>query len=618
MPVNPTIALAARPPQAPDVLANFGRLRALANTAQQLQLGQEELKGAELQNQLRQTALDDEAKMRTSWAEADGDPEQMLTIAAQKGVSSDRLLATRTALTKAAEARASLDKTQREALMAKNDLLHGLLQPVLGEQDPVKQQQLWDRQMEAAVGQGLVTPEEAAKHAYPGAAGVKQYADSLTTDKWLNAQAAQIRAKAAETQAQAAFTNASTGAAREKREGDLATRASEKQAFEAAVSDLGANPPASAADYRARVGKLPPAIAGRILQAIPAESYNPATSPVAIRRLVMSGEQQTQAVQTAATAAETARHNEATEKTQAAGQTEARRHNLIVEGQQAGVAEAEAARVPDATSQSILAQTGLSMLAFDYLTKGTPALSRLPGAQRFKVIREAENWSNSRGVDVSTFRSRFKALNDVLERNIARMNNTQVAEGEISGTIENLMQAANEAGFGSARAYNAARRWIAGEFNDADVQKYGVHLNQLQSELAYYNAATQGRNTTEIRDMDEAAKILKNGIAAGSLVGMKEAIARSVEKMGVVMEQSVDRAQRGVWDLFGVGANYPGNAGGGRGGAGAGGGGRGGRGGEGGPGGAGQALVIEVNGKRYQYKGSGSTADLKNYTEVRR
>lgn len=240
-----------------------------------------------------------------------------------------------------------------------------------------------------------------------------------------------------------------------------------------------------------------------------------------------------------------------TEQEQAAGQSfspskrEALRQQFNTQNPQTGN-----------TNQSILVHTGLSVPAFNYLTQGTASLSRLSEATRRQIINEAGNFLNKNGIDYSTFQSRFKASNEVLEKNVARFNNVQIAEGELKGTIENLTMASQEAGLNDVRAYNAAKKWIKGQFNDADVQKYAFHLNQLKSELAYYNAASMGRNSTDVIDINEAEKVLQQGIAAGSLSGLQSALERSVEKMGITLKSSVDRANKQVWDLFGVGSKY--------------------------------------------------------------
>ena len=210
----------------------------------------------------------------------------------------------------------------------------------------------------------------------------------------------------------------------------------------------------------------------------------------------------------------------------------------------------------DANSNSILAQTGLPSTVFNYLTQGTSSMTRFSEATRKKITADADVFLNKNGLDYSTFVSRYKAYNETLQKNIQRFNNTVIAEGELKGTVENLSTAATAAGFDDVRALNAAKKWAKGELNNPDVQTYAVHLNQLRSELAYYNAAVQGKTSADLIEFQEAEKTIKDGISSGSLIGFKNAITASVEKMDKTLQGSVDRSNKQIWDLFGVGGNY--------------------------------------------------------------
>lgn len=84
----------------------------------------------------------------------------------------------------------------------------------------------------------------------------------------------------------------------------------------------------------------------------------------------------------------------------------------------------------DPNSTSILSQTGLSIPAFAYLTKGTSALTRMGAADRKKYMKEAENYVNRTGTDISTFQSQYAALGKTVEANSLRNNQAQVAESE--------------------------------------------------------------------------------------------------------------------------------------------------------------------------------------------
>jgi hypothetical protein len=138
------------------------------------------------------------------------------------------------------------------------------------------------------------------------------------------------------------------------------------------------------------------------------------------------------------------------------------------------------------------------------------------------------------------------------------MSFTKIMENELQGTIQNLQQVANSKDLSRLKFANVAKIWAGQEVNDDLAQQYAMHLNQLRTELTAYNAATQGRSGNQITESDkkEADNIIKNGIAKGSLQGLSTAVENSTGKMSAVMQNSVDAANRAVWNLFGVGGNY--------------------------------------------------------------
>jgi hypothetical protein len=220
--------------------------------------------------------------------------------------------------------------------------------------------------------------------------------------------------------------------------------------------------------------------------------------------------------------------------------------------------------VSDPNSASILAQTGLSMPAFAYLTQGTTALTRMTASQRLQYINEAQNWANTKGIDVSTLKSQYSALGKTVEANVLRNNQAKVAESEIDATLTNLKEAAQAEGLSSLKVANVAKLFAGKQFNDNDVTRYAFHLNQLRNEMAMYNAAAAGQidangNIREIAksEMDRIAEqTITNGIANGGIDGLETALKASVSKMGTVLQSSISAQNRQVWDLFGVGSNY--------------------------------------------------------------
>lgn len=208
----------------------------------------------------------------------------------------------------------------------------------------------------------------------------------------------------------------------------------------------------------------------------------------------------------------------------------------------------------DPDSQDIMSQTGLSYNGFLAATGRMSQLSR-DRATRNRASAEVAAWARSRGMDVATLGSQYKAYNDTLASNIERYNRTVLAEGEIKADVENLLGSVKKSNLGDARAINAAKQWLQGELNDPNAAEYGFYLNQLTNDIALYNAASQGRAALEA-DLRDAKSVVQRGVATGSLTGLQEAITQSVEKMGVVLEGAVNRSRKNVWDLFGVGDKY--------------------------------------------------------------
>jgi hypothetical protein len=214
----------------------------------------------------------------------------------------------------------------------------------------------------------------------------------------------------------------------------------------------------------------------------------------------------------------------------------------------------------DPTSNSILAQTGLSVLAFNYLTQGTAALTRLSASDRKQVMNEAGTFLNKNGLDYSTFQSQYKSYNDVLGNNIKRMNNTKIMENEIDGTLTNLGTVASDKELGSLKWGNITKLWAGEQVNDPLAQKYAFHLQQLRNEMAGYFAASQGKTSPDVVDNADAEKAIKDGISKGTISALQEAVKASTEKMTGVMQNSVDSTNKAVWQLFGVGQNFKGSS----------------------------------------------------------
>jgi len=221
------------------------------------------------------------------------------------------------------------------------------------------------------------------------------------------------------------------------------------------------------------------------------------------------------------------------------------------------------AEVIDSTSKSILAQTGLSMPAFQFMTQGTSALTRLSAVDRKKYMKEAEEFANKSGIDISTFKAQYNALSNTVEANLLRNNQAKVTENELVGTIENVKSAAEEANMTDFSKLNIAKIWAGKQLNSPEATTLKFHLEQLRKEYATYNAVLgggldQNGNVRALtpEDYKAADDVIQNGFANGSIDGFEKGLRNSTDKMSGVLENSVLAQNKAVWDLFGVGKNY--------------------------------------------------------------
>ena len=212
--------------------------------------------------------------------------------------------------------------------------------------------------------------------------------------------------------------------------------------------------------------------------------------------------------------------------------------------------------VPDPTSTAITAQTGLSINAFNFLTQGTAALSRMPNSQRQQVQTEAQTWANNNGIDLSTFQSQYAANNATLASNVSRFNNTKIAEGEVTGTLSNLNTSAIDAGLSSVNIENVGKILSGQQVNDPTANQYSFYFNDLKNSLSYFYAAQQGKSSPDIIDNEDAANVIVGGLSSGGIGGLQDAVTATTQKMSTVLQTAVDSAQQNVWNLFGVGQNY--------------------------------------------------------------
>lgn len=215
----------------------------------------------------------------------------------------------------------------------------------------------------------------------------------------------------------------------------------------------------------------------------------------------------------------------------------------------------------DPESGSILAQTGLSMPAFMAITGQSSKLPR-DAQTRNAAYKQAQEFANKRGVDLSTLTSQYDAYNKTLQANIMRNNQTNILEQEISSTIGLLQPIADQVGLGRIKAANIATLFAKGQVNDPAVMQYSQQLHLLQSELAGMTAAARGNIDsngnvrTDQQDMNEAANIIYRGLNSGGAAGLQKAVESTTNKNRAVLETNIDASRKAIWDLFGVGKNY--------------------------------------------------------------
>lgn len=223
----------------------------------------------------------------------------------------------------------------------------------------------------------------------------------------------------------------------------------------------------------------------------------------------------------------------------------------------------------DPNSQSILSQTGLSVAAYNFLTQGTAALSRLSATDRKNIMSEAQNYLNKNGVDYATFQSQYKALNDVVQKNLERANNTSIYAGEVSGTADALLgvitsqdltDLSNKGVFGigshQLSAQNIADLAVGKQVNNPIATKYSFQIQALANDLAGYFSASRGASQPETADLLAAGKVIADGMNSGSVQAFKESINTNEQKVAGVVNNAVDSTNKQVWNLFGVGSKY--------------------------------------------------------------
>lgn len=304
--ITDLIAQGPRPPQVEDPTTAAARGISLANALQGRQLQQQQLQAAQMENQQRAQDLHDQQVIRQSYMDANGDLDQAQQLAMKAGASPKAVIGLQTQKLAMKEQLAKLDDQTLKNDQARHDQLRGELQSFLAKPDAEKTAQ-WGTWLQSHVQNGRLTPQEGQQLAqqfpqYPGDDQMKLYANGLATGSQLMKEEAENR----------------TAAAREltaKTQKEVADREAPGKAADAAMKQRtdAAEQLATATDaatYAAKWGELP----AKVARQFPApEQFDPVKTPVMVRRLGMTPEQQQQADQAAANQSETARHNKVEE-----------------------------------------------------------------------------------------------------------------------------------------------------------------------------------------------------------------------------------------------------------------------------------------------------------------
>lgn len=203
---------------------------------------------------------------------------------------------------------------------------------------------------------------------------------------------------------------------------------------------------------------------------------------------------------------------------------------------------------PTAVTQA----TGLSPIQFNYLT-GVNA-PKAAGVQK-QLSRELEPFLNNLGIDLSTFRTKYSAYNDVLQNNIKRYNQTSIMEGEFDGTASTLKGLVTDADMKKLNAGNVAKIWGGQQVNDPLATQIAFQLTSLKNDYAGYLAAQRGEQPDQ-GDVKAAEQTILSGLNSKSIDGLTNAMKTSTEKNKQVLENTMLETNHSIWNLFGAGTKY--------------------------------------------------------------
>lgn len=307
------VALDIKPPQSQSPLEILSQMQQIKAGQQQLQTQQ--MQQQEMQMNLSQRQAINQAYQQAFTPQPDGSmqlDDTKLTSALATAGHGEAIPGIMENLTKYRQSLSSLQETNQKVTAAEADAAGNLGATVkAANNDPT----LFHTLLTDAINRKIIQPAHYAPldqmlqqslQQDPTGAQARGLVGQFT-DQMIAGSPKQQELATAKTAAEARNTTAQTGQTKETREAG-------QQQFQNAVSDLGANPPQSAAEYQARIGKLPPAVATRILAAVPASQYDPANSGPVLQKLGMTPDQQAITQNASATLAETVKRDAQTQQ----------------------------------------------------------------------------------------------------------------------------------------------------------------------------------------------------------------------------------------------------------------------------------------------------------------
>lgn len=205
----------------------------------------------------------------------------------------------------------------------------------------------------------------------------------------------------------------------------------------------------------------------------------------------------------------------------------------------------------------MLQHAGLTLGEFTVLTGNASRLTR--GQERRDAFAGANKWlGQTTEVDFSSLASRYQSVNRALQLNEIKFNLVRNAENEIHVDIENLRAVMQKLGLGDIQAANRIQAWALGQITDPRAIEYVFLLNQLQNDITLYNQASQGGQSQAPTDAlrNEAKEIIGIGASEGSLEGLFSGLTASISGMSRVNLSALNRTEKAIWDMFGVGEHY--------------------------------------------------------------